>query len=136
MASRNEPSEAEDGSRRLTEDEVKIRLLDWLRHKEWNPVPQMGKKRGIDIDAQRGDEHWVIEVKGCGSRPQMRVNYFLAVLAELLQRMKTGNARYSVAFPDHPQFKKLWNGLPPLAKSRTGIGALFVRADGSVEESD
>jgi hypothetical protein len=56
----------------------------------------------------------------------MRVNYFLAALGELLQRMDDTNARYSVAMPDLPQFRGLWERLPKLAKQRLGITALFV----------
>jgi len=43
----------------------------------------VGGAHGIDIDAARGDERWIIEVKGCGSLNPMRVNYFLAALGEL-----------------------------------------------------
>jgi hypothetical protein len=37
---------------------------------------------------------WVIEAKGGGSLNPMRVNYFLAVLGELLQRMSDPCARH------------------------------------------
>jgi hypothetical protein len=71
---------------------------------------------------------------GCGSRQPMRVNYFLAARGELLQRMDDEQARYSIALPDLPQFRWLWERLPKLAKSRTTITALFVRENGSVIE--
>jgi hypothetical protein len=64
----------------------------------------------------------------------MRVNYFLSVLGELLQRMDDPDARYSLALPDMKQFRKLWQRLPQLAKSRTTISALFVDPLGKVEE--
>lgn len=64
----------------------------------------------------------------------MRVNYFLAILGELLQRMDDPNAKYSIALPDFPQFRRLWNRLPELAKVRTGITALFVDTDAIVQE--
>jgi hypothetical protein len=76
---------------------------------------------------------WVIEVKGQGTLDAMRVNYFLAVLGELLQRMDDGNARYSIALPDLSQFRRLWQRLPSLAKERTRISALFVGVSGRVE---
>jgi hypothetical protein len=75
----------------------------------------------------------VIEVKGIGSRPQMRVNFFLGVLAELLQRMDDPHAAYSVAFPDVAQYRGLWNRLPALAKQRTSITAIFVSENGTID---
>jgi hypothetical protein len=65
----------------------------------------------------------------------MRVNYFLAILGEILQRMSDPEAKYSIALPDLGQFRNLWARLPELAKSRTGITILFVNADGDIEES-
>jgi hypothetical protein len=64
----------------------------------------------------------------------MRVNYFLGVLGELLQRMSDPEAKYSIALPDLPQFRRLWERLPELAKRRTTISALFVSGSGDVEE--
>ena len=86
------------------------------------------------MDAHSGLSRWIIEVKGQGSRPEMRVNYFLGILGELLQRMSDPQARYSIALPDLPQFRRLWERLPSLAKERTGISALFVASSGKVEE--
>ena len=65
----------------------------------------------------------------------MRVNYFLGVLSETLQRMDDPKAAYSIALSDLKQFRNLWTSLPLLAKQRTVITALFVRADGQVEQA-
>jgi hypothetical protein len=62
----------------------------------------------------------------------MQNNYFLGVLGELLQRMHDQNASYSIALPDLPKFRRLWNQLPALAKQRTGISALFIDDKGTV----
>jgi hypothetical protein len=64
----------------------------------------------------------------------MRVNYFLAILCETLQRMADSDAKYSIALPDIAQFRGLWSRLPELAKSRTTITALFVSPEGEVRE--
>ena len=56
----------------------------------------------------------------------MRVNYFLSMLGETLQRMDDPDASYSIAVPDLPQFRGLWARLPALAKSRTQISAIFA----------
>jgi hypothetical protein len=62
----------------LSEDQVKAYLEQWLRSSGWTPTVAWGHSFGIDIEAHRGGKRWLIEVKGCGSRQPMRVNYFLA----------------------------------------------------------
>ncbi len=117
-----------------SEDDIKRALHDWLTAAGWQVKVAWGRERGIDIEAVRGNERWVIEVKGSGSLDAMRVNYFLMMLGELLQRMSDSDARYSIALPDLKQFRGLWHRLPRLAKARTGITALFVTASGEVRE--
>ena len=121
-----------ESSQGLSEDELKAFLKNWLHEDGWKTDIAWGKTPGIDLVATRGSERWVIEVKGIGSRPQMRVNYFLAILGETLQRMDDPRAKYSIALPDVQQFRRLWQRLPQLAKERTGITALFVSDDGLV----
>lgn len=107
----------------LSEDQVKAFLEQWLLSSGWTPAVAWGHAFGIDIEAHRGGARWMIEVKGCGSRQPMRVNYFLAMLGELLQRMNDPRAKYSIAVPDMPQYRALWSRLPLLAKEHTGITA-------------
>lgn len=116
----------------LSEDATKQLLSAWLEKENWAVQIAWGKSRGIDVVATRGLERWIIEVKGCGSLQPMRLNYFLAVLGELLQRMSDPSAQHSIAFPDIAQFRGLWQRLPELVKARLGITALFVNADGTV----
>ncbi|MFK4439689.1 MarR family transcriptional regulator [Paenibacillus sp. RC21] len=118
----------------LSEDYLKAILHDLLVHQGWDVNVAWGKTKGIDIDAHRGNERWIIEVKGSGSLQPMRVNYFIGVLGELLQRMDDPNARYSIALPDMKQYRGLWERLPKLAKNRTSISILFVKEDGTIEE--
>jgi hypothetical protein len=131
-ASASNPASNNDA---LSEDEMKKLLEVYLRENNWTPEIAWGKTRGIDIDARRRDERWIIEVKGSGSRSAMRVNYFIAILGELLQRMKDPNAKYSIALPNMEQFVKLWSKLPPVAKERTKISCLFVDANGKIVEN-
>jgi hypothetical protein len=119
----------------LSEDAVKQHLKTWLETRGWNVQIMWAKERGIDIDASKDSRRWVIEAKGSGSLNPMRVNYFLAILGETLQRMSDPEAKYSIALPDLPQFRGLWSRLPELAKSRTQITALFVGREGNVTES-
>lgn len=117
----------------LSEDAVKAALDKWLQNDGWQVDIAWGKTRGIDIDARRGTERWIIEAKGCGSLAPMRVNYFLAVIGETLQRMDDTNARYSIALPEMGQFRGLWDRLPLLAKARLEWTALFVDEHGGVQ---
>lgn len=118
----------------LGEDEVKEHLEHWLRKQGWDVRVAWARQTGIDIEATRDGARWVIEVKGGGSLQPMRVNYFLAVLGETLQRMDDATAHYSIALPDLAQFRRLWERLPRLAKERTGISSLFVDESGNVRE--
>ena len=63
----------------------------------------------------------------------MRVNYFLSILGETLQRMDDPSAKYSIALPDMKQYRNLWARLPSLAKQRTKINMILVSKDGSIE---
>jgi|SRR6267378_1440405 hypothetical protein len=117
---------------RLSEHTLKEVLDAWLRNGGWSTQVAWHKARGIDIDARRNTEHWIIEVKGMGTRNAMRVNYFLAILGETLQRMSDPEVKYSIALPDLPQFRGLRDRLPSLAKKRTQISALFVDTDRKV----
>lgn len=118
----------------LSEDAIKHALRAYLERDGWQVEVAWGKRHGTDIVAMRGSQRWHIEAKGSGSRPEMRVNYFLAILGELLQRTTDPSAKHSIALPEMRQFRRLWERLPPLAKSRTGISALFVDEDGHVVE--
>ena len=110
----------------LQEDDVKKVLADYLKNDSWKCEVAWGHKQGSDIIATKGDEKWIIEVKGPGSRQPMRVNYFISILGETLQRMNDDKARYSIAFPDLEQYRKLWDKLPTLAKQRTTIDLILV----------
>jgi len=117
----------------LSEHEVKRKLQAWLEGVGWIVVTG-GRSQGIIIAALQSGRRWVIEAKGRGSLDPMQVNDFPGVLGELLQQMRDPQAKYSVALPDLPRFRRLWNRLPNPAKRRTGISALFVDDAGRVRE--
>ena len=116
----------------LQEDDIKAILNNYLIKNGWNTKVAWGHRQGIDIEACRADQRWIIEVKGAGSRQQMRVNYFISILGEILQRMDDDNARYSIAFPNIKQYRKLWNKLPELAKQRTMVDLILVDEKGNI----
>ncbi|MEB2320747.1 MAG: MarR family transcriptional regulator [Pseudomonadota bacterium] len=117
-----------------SEDKLKHRIREWLTSDGWHVEVAWARDRGIDVRAFRDGKRWIIEVKGIGSLPAMRVNYFLSILGETLQRMDDPASKYSICLPDVPQFRNLWSRLPTLAKRRTEITALFVASSGCVEE--
>ena len=117
----------------LQEEDIKRILSDKLIADGWTVTTAWGKTRGVDIDAVRGKERWLIEIKGPGSRNPMRNNYFIGILGEILQRMDDPNARYTIAFPNIDKYRRLWNELPELAKKRTQIDLLLVDKDGTIE---
>jgi hypothetical protein len=128
------PEPADEPGLEQSEDQVKRTLAKWLASQEWTVVRiAWGKSRGVDMEAESGRQRWVIEVKGIGSRPQMRVNYFLGVLGEILFRMNDTETKYSIAVPDMLQLRSLWSRLPAEAKARIRITALFVTKDGVQE---
>lgn len=117
----------------LQEESIKHILYERLVQDGWSVKAAWGHAPGIDIDARRNGDRWVIEVKGPGSRQPMRVNYFIGILGEILQRMDDPNARYSIALPDMAQYRGLWERLPSFAKERTTIDLLLVSPDGKIE---
>ena len=116
----------------LQEEEIKHVLANYLVSNGWTVKVAWGHQQGIDIDAEKNGKRWIIEVKGPGSRQQMRVNYFISILGEALQRMNDINARYSIALPDLEQYRRLWNKLPSLAKERTTIDLILVDENGNI----
>jgi hypothetical protein len=120
----------------MTEDAVKAAVRMWLEKQGWEVKVRWGHAHGVDVEAVRGSERWVIEAKGGGSLQPMRVNYFLAILGETLQHMDDPVARYSIALPDMAQFRALWNRLPQLAKTRTAISLILVGRDASIVHLD
>lgn len=116
--------EREEG---LTESELKTVLAFHLRNKGFNVKVTHRGSHGPDIVAQMKDKKIVIEVKGEGSSPTMRENYFLAIIGEICKRMKDPHADYMLALPAHKDFVNKALNLPKLAKQRLGIKFIFGR---------
>ena len=118
----------------MSEDQVKAALVGMLEPNGWSVQVAWGRQRGIDIEARRGNERWVIECKGTGSLAPMQNNYFVGVVGELMQRMSDESAKHSIAFPDIPKFRRLWSELPAMVKERLQLSVLFVSNDGKIIE--
>ncbi len=100
----------------------------------WETRVAWGFTHGVDIEARRGTQKWIIEVKGSEPLNPLPINAFVSVLGEVLQRMDDPACKYSIAFPDVNEFRRLWERLPILAKQRTGITILLVKITGEVIE--
>lgn len=117
----------------INEDTVKETVKEWLERNGWTVEIAWGKSHGVDIKARKCNENWYIEAKGSGSSNPMRVNYFLNILGETLQRMDDPSAKYSIALPNMQQYRNLWTRLPSLAKQRTKINMILVSKNGNIE---
>jgi hypothetical protein len=120
---------------RLSEDAIKRAVCLHLESQGWECTISSARSREIDILARRGPNKWLIEAKGHGSRPEARVSAFLSVLGAVCHHMADPSARYGIALPDLPHFRRLWDRLPGVAKARMGVSALFVDENGRVIES-
>jgi hypothetical protein len=119
----------------LPDKKMKRILERFLLSQGWNPEINWRPNHGVDIEAKRDLRIWIIEVKGSRYPSLIPVNSFVSLLGEILQRMDNDTSKYSIAMPDTGPFDRLWKRLPSLAKSRTGISALFVNPSGFVRES-
>ena len=118
----------------ISEKKIKQILGKYLTSGGWTYEIAWGVNPCVDIEAQRGVERWIIQVKGSGSFHPVYVNNFLSALGEIIQRMDDQNCKYSVALPDLEQFRRLWDRLPELAKTRMNVTVLFVNLNGQVIE--
>jgi len=118
----------------LPERRIRSILDSFLTSQGWICEVAGTTNHGIDIEAKRGTERWVIETKSSEDTTHDIINSFVSSLGEILQRMDDRNCKYSVALPDTKPFRRLWERLPVLVKKKTGITALFVSQTGTVKE--
>jgi hypothetical protein len=126
--------ESETRAVEISEKKIKQVLGAYLESGGWSSEIAWGDEPGVDIEARRGLDRWIIQVKGSGSFQPVSLNNFLSVLGEIVQRMDDPNCKYSVALPDLEHFRRLWGRLPVLAKARMTITALFINLEGRVVE--
>jgi lipase chaperone LimK len=111
----------------ISEDEVKIAVAQALKTAGWkiNKLA-MGHGHGVDIEAVHDQfGTLLIEAKGEGSLNPMRVNNFLTVLGELIQKADSPNKAYGIALPAHQQYVKLITKLPLLQKQQLKLQIYF-----------
>ena len=115
------------GDVRLSEDQVKAALKQIFEAEGWRTEVRFGHVRGIDIEAIRDDERFVLEAKGEGISDPARGNYFDGALGELVRRMDAPDTRYGLALPAHRRFVRLVGRLPLWIRQRLGLWFFFVR---------
>jgi hypothetical protein len=120
----------------LSERKLKQILESYLISEGWETQIAWGFTHGIDIEARHGLNRWIIEVSESAPVNFLPSSSFTSALGKVLQRMEDSDCKYSVAFPDLEQYRRLWERLPHLAKSRMGVTALFVNKGGMVTESN
>jgi hypothetical protein len=118
----------------LPDRTIKRVMADYLTARGWEYTFASVASHGTEIEAKRGVEGWVIEVKSTEYLTFEIINSFVITLGRVLQRMDNTNHKYSIALPDSKPFRRLWDRLPVLAKKRTGITALFIGRTGIVDE--
>jgi len=116
----------------LSENVIKQLLKVHLISEGWSTETYRNNHHGLDVIAIRGDEHWVIMIKGEESADI--VESFILALGSIVQVMEDPKSKYSIALPDIIPYRRLWERLPVLVKQRTAITALFVNQGGSVVE--
>ena len=118
----------------LPEKRIKQILEVFLITQGWNTKIAWGFTHGIDIEAKRNTDRWIIEVGVSKLGNPTIISSFVSVLGKILQRMDDPECKYSIALPDTEPFRRLWERLPILVKDRTEITALFVNHAGTVIE--
>lgn len=122
-------------SEEIVGKKMKQALDSFLSAHNWESDIKGSGNSKNDIEARRGNQRWVIKVKGAVAYDPNLIRHFLSGLGELLQRMDDPACKYSVALPDISPCRRMWERMPVLARERTGISALFVNSAGEVFES-
>lgn len=114
---------------RIEEDEVKKAVGAMLKADGW-AIQQMAlrQRHGVDIEATHNSRGtMLIEAKGEGTRNAMRVNYFLMILGEILQKMDDPDKKYGIALPAQRQFANLVVKLPLWIKQHLRLRIFLVK---------
>lgn len=113
----------------VEEDEVKKAIAAMLKAGGWTVnKTALGQKHGVDIEAtHRLKGTMLIEAKGEGSLNPMRVNYFLMVIGELIQKMDSPNKQYGIGLPAYRQYASLTIKLPRWIKQHLKLKVFLVK---------
>jgi len=119
------------------EKDVQNILVKYLKEKNYNVKEEHQVSSGIiDIVADKDDELIVIEVKGedKGGYTSAEMNFQMG-LGQIMSRMTSKSAKYMLAFPLTPNFKKVLKKYKKtFAFEKLGLNFYLVKPDDSVME--
>lgn len=112
-------------SNRSTENLVQI-INVWLNERGWTTTIDKNK-----IEAIKEESRWLINVQGSkrGRKQPLPVK-----LNSILKEIDDENAQYSIAFNDSTLYRKQWNDLPKILKSKLNMSVLLADKSGNIQE--
>ena len=115
-------------SNRNTEDLCHI-LQMWLEENGWKIECADSK-----IVAEKDRVRWIIDVQGThrGRRQSLPVK-INSILRDIEEEPET-LTRYSVAFNDSSMYRKQWNEIPKVLKSKLNVSVILADKSGNIQE--
>lgn len=112
-------------SNRTTESLIQLVTL-WLSERGW----QTQVEKNI-IEARKEEQRWLINVQGSkrGRKQPLPVK-----LNSILKEIEDEEAQYSIAFNDSTMYRKQWNELPKVLKSKLNMSVLLADKVGNIQE--
>ena len=130
---RGRPSKSEDEKRfskllksnRNTAD-LKNIINIWLKERGWETT-----ETNNIIQACKENKNWIINVQGSkrGRKQPLPVK-----LNSILNEIEDENAIYSVAFNDSTLYRKQWNEIPKVLRSKLNVSVLLADKYGEIQE--
>ena len=113
----------------VNEDEVKKAIASVLKSEGWTVNKlALGQTHGVDIEANHEQNGTIlIEAKGEGSLNPMRVNYFLMIIGEIIQKMDSPTKQYGLGLPAYKQYANLIMKLPMWIKQHLKLKIFLVK---------
>lgn len=112
-------------SNRTTESLLQL-VTVWLNERGW----ETEVKKNVII-ARKEDVKWLINVQGSkrGRKQPLPVK-----LNNILKEIDDMEAQYSIAFNDSTMYRKQWNDLPRILKSKLNMSVLLADKVGNIQE--
>lgn len=133
---------------KLTEDETVIILKSHLEKRGWHIGQNfcLGQKQGIDIEAHKGKDMMVIEVKGaragdasptkkrlCFDSGQIKTHFGRAIVKMLHEKSINAEAKLAIAHPDAEDIRRAIGHIVPFLRY-LGIMHFWVSQNQLCEE--
>ncbi|MBQ7890060.1 MAG: AT hook domain-containing protein [Erysipelotrichaceae bacterium] len=105
-------------------DDLKELIMLWLNERGWTVTSESNNLRAI-----KDDQLWIINVQGSqrGRKQTLPVK-----INSILNDIVDEDAYYSVAFNDSASYRKQWNDVPKVLKTKLKVSVLFADKNGKV----